>query len=868
MLINATIYSQDATLRATDYYNKAQKNITDKDFDMALLNLSKAHSIAKNNNSPKKIQGEYLFLAGCVSIQKKDDYNALKFFLEAEHNFKKSKTQQKLTETYFQIALIYFKSKLYNNSVEYFIKTLHSNTNYKKTDILNYIGKSYYLTQNYDSAMLYFNQIDSIANINRDTSEQIQALNNIIQINKKQKNYTNALENYKKILDIYSTKQNNNGIALTLNNIGYNYVLLNNYKEAEKNLKQSLEYQNKLNLSPQTQAKTSTNIGVCLQNQNKIKEAIPYFLKAANIWEKLPNKSQEASTYNLIALIYFHNKDLYNAATYSKKSVQTAEISKNTEIKQNCYMTYSLILQNGNDYQNALEYYKKYLQCKDSILFNQRYLQHNLNNKILEFEKIEKNLKLNLANEEIQDILLTQLKLEKEKIDKENELLRKEQELQQVELSKRKYSLLIQKQQNEALLKEKEINDLENKQKLKDIELEKNKIETEKQQQNIALLKTEKEKQQLEIDKNKANKKFYKWILGLFCLILILASIFVIVTSRANKRLNIQQNKIQQQNSELNSQKDEIQSQADELRNVNEQIIEQRNIIEKRHRQITDSITYASKIQSAILPNLSELNKFFPENFIIFKPRDIVSGDFYWIKKVTNNKTPALFFAVADCTGHGVPGAFVSMLGISFLNEIVSKNQNITPGEILNKLRKEIKTSLKQNQEDNETKDGMDIALCKFNKTEKKLSFAGAFNPMYILRNKKIELPKKIISQNEQKIRLFDKKHNESNFNLYEIKADLQPIGIYHVERPFTNIEINVFENDRIYIFSDGYIDQFGGKNKQKYQSLNFKKKILQIQKLNMNNQKEELNDEYKKWTSGKIKYKQLDDILIMGLKI
>ena len=266
--------------------------------------------------------------------------------------------------------------------------------------------------------------------------------------------------------------------------------------------------------------------------------------------------------------------------------------------------------------------------------------------------------------------------------------------------------------------------------------------------------------------------------------------------------------------------------------------------IEKQKKEITDSIIYAKRIQSAALPPEELIQQLLPEHFVLFKPRDIVSGDFYWMKQI--NKYTVI--TAADCTGHGVPGAFMSMLGMALLNEIVRDKSVTHANQVLNKLRAEIKLALRQTGKEGEAKDGMDIALCVIDKENMILQYAGAYNPLYLFR------------------KISDK------LELIETKADKMPIGIHMKEKPFTNHEIDIKENDIIYIFSDGFIDQFGGCDDEKtkiggvkFKSKRFKKLLEDINDKKMSDQKEILNTTIEKWKGNN---DQIDDILVIGIKI
>ena len=269
------------------------------------------------------------------------------------------------------------------------------------------------------------------------------------------------------------------------------------------------------------------------------------------------------------------------------------------------------------------------------------------------------------------------------------------------------------------------------------------------------------------------------------------------------------------------------------LEEQNIEIKQQLDQIFQQKQEITDSIHYASRIQEAILPRETMLNKL-QDHFILFKPRDIVSGDYYWMT-LKDNKT---IVAAADCTGHGVPGAFMSMLGISFMNEIVNKSDTTQANEILNVLRGHVVESLGQTGEEGEQQDGMDLALCVIDMKSKKVQYSGAYNPLYLIRN------------------------NE----LTEHKPDKMPIGIHREKKePFKNNLIDVEIGDALYMFSDGYVDQFGGPRQKKFMSKNFKELLLQIHGKPMSEQKEILNTTIEDWMG---RVEQIDDILVMGMRI
>ena len=255
--------------------------------------------------------------------------------------------------------------------------------------------------------------------------------------------------------------------------------------------------------------------------------------------------------------------------------------------------------------------------------------------------------------------------------------------------------------------------------------------------------------------------------------------------------------------------------------------------VKERTREITDSIKYARRIQNALLPPGEELDKLLPSYFILNKPRNIVSGDYYWVGRKDNK----VAVAVADCTGHGVPGAFMSILGIASLNEILNKTEAVRAGEILDQLRIQVIKSLRQTGRTKEAKDGMEIALCVVDFERNVLEYSGAFRPLYLFRDKQF----------------------------IELKGDSMPIGYYHEEdHIFRNQEMVFRENDMIYMFSDGYVDQLGGPHRKTYKSKQFKELLKKIHRKPLADQKKILESEYKAWKNN---MDQIDDILIMGIR-
>ena len=256
--------------------------------------------------------------------------------------------------------------------------------------------------------------------------------------------------------------------------------------------------------------------------------------------------------------------------------------------------------------------------------------------------------------------------------------------------------------------------------------------------------------------------------------------------------------------------------------------------IRQQEKELTDSIRYASLIQAAVLPARDYLNIILPEHFIFFQPKDIVSGDFYWASRQGGK----IFIAAADCTGHGVPGAFMSIMGISFLNEIIGQKGMMKTSRLLNQLREKVMKALHQKGGFHEPKDGMDIAMCMLDPENRILEFSGAFNPLYHVRNGELKI----------------------------FQADRMPIGVNAVEeKPFSSNPIPVLPGDVFYIFTDGFADQFGGEEGKKYKYRPFQMLLVSIHDKPMEAQKLMLINELLEWKGD---YEQVDDILVIGIRI
>ncbi len=317
---------------------------------------------------------------------------------------------------------------------------------------------------------------------------------------------------------------------------------------------------------------------------------------------------------------------------------------------------------------------------------------------------------------------------------------------------------------------------------------------------------------------------------GLLTLTVALFSVFLI---RTRYRLTIKEIK-----SRL-----ELSKSKELLQNEHEIVINQKTEIEEKNSEILSSIRYAKRIQYALLPPEEKMNELFQDYFVYYQPKDIVSGDFYWATKVKtthheNDNAEIHLVAVADCTGHGVPGAFMSLIGNNYLKQAAKEKTVNSPAEALDFLNKNVVATLNQNSSESPVRDGMDISFVAINFKTKKLHFAGANNPIYIIRNNELQT----------------------------LKADKFAIGsVTENLKPFTNLEFELIKGDLIYLFTDGFADQFGGEQGKKLKYKNFQKFLLSVSEKPMLEQKEYLKNKFNNW---KGLTEQTDDVCIVGIKI
>ncbi|MCX6334865.1 MAG: SpoIIE family protein phosphatase, partial [Bacteroidia bacterium] len=563
-----------------------------------------------------------------------------------------------------------------------------------------------------------------------------------------------------------------------------------------------------------------SNKAICYQNLDNETEMLACFVKALDYAKNSGRTDEAARIERIMAMIYFRKGDNYHAEIYCQNCIESAKSSGNLDVLQLCYLDYSRVFESGNDFIKALEYYEKYLNLRDSINYANRLAETEAADKVAEYEIIEQRIRDEIDAEEIQGLEIKRLNAENQSRENQINLLLKQQELAGSEKGRLANSLALEKERFELNRREQDIISLRNRRENDSLILEQRKIEATALTTQNQLLESQKKQEE---ERSLKARQIRNMAIGLGVLMGLVA--IMILSGLLSTR---------KQNRKLAESKRQIEKINADLERTNEEVLKQKDIIELKNQSITDSIQYASRIQTAVFPPVNFLDDWGIENFILLKPKDIVSGDFYWgVQK--NNR---IMIAAADCTGHGVPGAFMSMLGHTFLDEIVNTREIDNAASILNILRDEIINTLKQKGTTGEARDGMDISLVILDRESGKLDFAGANNPLYMIRNGK----------------------------LIKYQADNMPIGIHFISfTPFTNQNIEIRKGDYLYLFSDGYADQFGGPRGKKFMYKPFQNLLLRNYSKPMEIQKEILENTFEEWKND---MEQVDDVMVIGIKV
>lgn len=582
-------------------------------------------------------------------------------------------------------------------------------------------------------------------------------------------------------------------------NLGKTYFENDKVVSSIQSYKKSLYLSKKIK-NQQLISTSYRGLGVCYDKTGNADYALKYHMMAKNIDEKANLPLDMAMDYGNIAAAYMDLDKFDEADVYYQKTIRIyEELGMFGEELGIVYNNQASAQTEKKDHRKALALFFK---AKEQFLLSKDegsvpFINKNIASAYLELGQINQ-AKLYIDSALMQFSMKSNPRVTINAKLIQAEILMKQNKHRQA--SELLLSIYNSKDSLEATYQKREIEELEIKfqTKEKDILLKQSAAEKKKQDSELSLQKT-------------LNERRLILVFGLCGIGLLLLFLFLSVR-RSNNKTKIANAKIAQQK---------------------EEVLHQKKMIEEKNEEITSSIRYAQSIQDAILPSQATIESYFPKNFVLYKPKDIVAGDFYWFEQ----KDDLLFFAVADCTGHGVPGAMVSVVCHNALNQAVREFNLTDPAAILNKTRKLVVATFGKTE--NNIKDGMDISLCVIDQKTKELSFSGANNSLWINRKGESEVIK--------------------------LKADRQAIGFTHDPKPFNTHSIKLEPNDRIYAFTDGFADQFGGENAKKYKSGKLEEFIFSIQELTLDRQRDVLLNEFNRW---KGEMEQTDDVCIVCIEI
>ena len=607
------------------------------------------------------------------------------------------------------------------------------------------------------------------------------------------------------------------GIATAKINIGWIYYRKGEIGKAFEQSSAALVIIEKLG-NDILRAEVLTNIAAIYNEQEKYNLSIDYFNRALLINQKLENSQGIGRCLNNLGYTSFKLKNYTIAKEFVDKS-----IIHNQKIGNKYYLGFAIrtkgdILYAQKIYDEALQNWEKAIKIAQEI-----------KNNVFWTTCLNRIARANIDKKEFSNalVVLNQAIEIAQKFGFRSDLRQSYQLIAQAYNGLKAFEKALHYHEKFFALHDSLYNEANSK-KINQLQ---SYFENEKKEKEIILLKAEQAQNQILNDK-KAQQQFWG-IFSAFMTIFTISTIALLIF-RSRKKIQKAFGKLEKANIEIVEKNEEISQQKEEILQTLETLEEQRNEIQVKNENIIASINYAFRIQNAILPPISKIQQYFPESFIFYRPKDIVSGDFYWFAEKENTQ----IIAVADCTGHGVSGAFMTMIGNNILNQIVHDQEIYAPNEILNLMPILLEKALSNSE--GKVKDGMDISIITIYKSENitKIEYAGAMSPLYYVKNQEFR----------------------------EIKADKIPIG-GKIKEGFTykKHEIIVDSTCTFYLFSDGFQDQFGGKENKKFMLGNFRNKISEIAGETMFEQEKLLAQTFKNWQG---REKQTDDVLVLGIRI
>jgi len=754
--------------------------------------------------------------------EKHDTRNALKSFLQCLNFFENMNDEKEQSLILIQLGDLYGELDIPERSIDYYQRarvkiSAHHITDVDIVALKNKLGECYLkIGQNNQAEQMF---VDGLTNATGNLKKQM--LIHLAEVYRKDLRYNKLLEINLNLLEIEKLNPESNQLSLAYNNVGFVYKSMGDNSKAITFFKQALDIETN-NKDTDYKSHISMRINLAsVYNQEKMYSSALIHLNKANLLADSQHDLElQSDIQNFIALILFNTKDYQNAYKICQEATALSAKLTNKEVRMRCYKTFSLILEKLGDIKEAYNFQNKQLILKDSIFIEENKLNNKKILNRINIERTEKELKLLLLDAEKSEFELQKLSLESDRKQQYLEILQKEKSLQ--EFSYRTQSLEKEKELQKSKLASQQ---LEQESIMQELALEQfqsaiSKQELDKKEKGNQILLLEKEKkilekskilQEAQLQSQKSREKYLKVLASLSGLIVV-SVIFGIVQIR-NRNLSLGKKQLEIQKINL------------ELENLNSEI-------SQKNKNITDSINYAKEIQTGILPEVEKWNTVFPNSFIYYKPKDIVSGDFYFLAHVKDK----WILAFADCTGHGVTGALMSVIGHNLLTSITEIQNTTSPGVILREVDLGIKKTLKTKEF--EGRDGMEMGVITFDFEKKIIVFASSKRPLYGIRDGEF----------------------------FEIAGDKKTLGMdNHIEGIFQEHTLDLEGLTQLYFCTDGFQDQLGGKENRRFLSKSLKNLLSYIHHLPMEIQLNKIEETMKKWMGTE---RQLDDMMVLGIDI
>ena len=755
--------------------------------------------------------------------QKQELRNALRAFFHALNFYEKENNQFQQAAILQEIGRLYDRWEVPERAIDYLQRALlkiksHSLKTSSMGEIYSKLGESYAGLEKYDLAEKNFQDALEYNPNNIHFKRRILASLSEVYLN--QKKLDMVLKTNLDLIEIEHKLGPSPNLSLALNNVGFIFKTMGDYDKALSFINQALETENQLKSKDMSGIiSMRINLASALNQQKRYNTALTELFRSLKLAETDRNLIQQAEIRNFIALIYYNTEDYQNANFQCEEAVKISKRSGDHQSQLKTYRTYSIILSKLGAFEEAYRYLDKVNALKDTISHED---QKRIQNKLLKrinIERTEKELKILLTDAEKSEFELQNLSLEAERKQKDLELITNQKELQEITFKTLAFAnekalqisiLQSQKLKNEKMMQEMALQQFESAISGQNLERRnrESKILLLEQEKNI--LEKSRKLQESKLQVQSTRERYFKAI-GILIALVMVSVIYGFVQIRMkNQTLNRKQKEIENANLSL----------------------EQLNIdIQTKNQSITDSINYARGIQEAILPETRKWKSIFPESFIYYQPKDIVSGDFYFLTQYKKK----WFVAFADCTGHGVPGALMSMIGHNLLTSIIEIHGITEPSQILKQIDEGIRTTLKT--QSNESRDSMELGICIFDFENNVFEFSSSMRSLYGVRNGE----------------------------MFEWKGDRHALGADSaIHKTFQTHSCSIEELDSIYLCSDGYQDQLGGPEIKRFMSNRLRQLLKGVAAKPMQVQGKLIEFTMKEWLADG---RQLDDIMVIGIK-